>query len=777
MKKLKSFVCMLVLMCSAFCLYACKKGDDDKAKLTSVTTNMKEFYRTTETIDWQSIQVTAKYSDDTTKTLTKGEFDVDVKDRKSDTEWVLNTNGLKTAETKTAKEYNLSLYIAENGKTYPITITVYDDESTISELGSFEEPNNIQLWREHTNTENVSGFKTVENAEYYVGADNPFVITPEYSVYKINSEEDIDIQIALDVNVYEGATKVGTETYTYADDAIQFNSSAIGHTYTIKIRPKYFTLTAYGETISEVSFDVTVQEGYNVDSALDLGMLSIAPAGTQSGDYRQVTSNEIFYNPNTSGKELYTSKNNSELWRTFLKSKGYTDSELNYTKGIFLHGDINITSDDIPSDFLYTDPNEYTNNDWHMGKLRDFSYIYVHYMKDDLNFEGNYFTLDASQIPVNGDYDNTIIETDKKGEDHNFGHSKLFYFAGLSTTYDDDTINHSRNNQHKVVMQNVNSIGNTNESISINESSEHVADQYAAAGGLIMFTNAGCGAEVENVNISAAMIGWFVEGTEKAYEDKNIQAQKTVLDKMVIKNCFDSGIFDWGGQGGLEIKDSTLKNFGGPAIFVVSKAYDNDGSEELGSYVTYDENTVIESYIGGNEAWFNVTEGANLAVMQIAVFDQMIKEYKKTYYKDVQGDSKFNFKVLIMDERIFNAKNSVLYATVNNYYIKMPTNGEMYPATQYGMPFFWTNKLVNGCTLDQGFLIPANSFATDASGTKNNPAMVIDPTNFTGNNFGDCIRNTSSQPLTGNEMCLVLPMSETCILGAIVDMYNVTQAE
>lgn len=780
MKKLKSFICMLVLMCSAICLYACK-GNDDKATLTSASTNLKAFYYITESIDWTNVKVTAKYSDKSTKELTKGQFDIPVEEANPDTEWVLHTDGLKgqTAGDLAQKEYSLTLYIVGNETSYPFTITVDENESHALELDQFALPSNIQLFNEHI-TDSETKFLALKESghqtKYYVGNDNPFVITPEYTVYKIGTDDDVLVDIKLDVKVYEGSTEVGSNVYTYADGEIKFDDSIIDRTFTIKIKPKYFDYDRDGYPIETLSFDVTVKDGYNVDSALDLGILSIAPSDATVNDYRHVNSSDIFYNPNASGKDRLYSKNNSQLWTDFLKSKGYADSELIYTKGIFLHGNINITSDDIPSDFLYTDPDEYPSDSWHMGKLRDYSYVYVHLMKDDFNFEGNYFTLDASQVPVNGDYDKTIIKTDEKGEGHNFGHSKLFYFAGLSTTYDNKIIDYNRNNQRILNMQNINAIGNTNDAISTSNS-EHEADQYAAAGGLIMFTNGGCGANVDNVNISAAMIGYFIKATEQANTNIGINAQETSLNRVNIRNCFNCGIFDWGGQGGLDITNSEMENFGGPAIFVISKK-NSDGSEELGSYVTYDEYTDqhIKSYIGGNEAWFNVTDGANVAVMQMSVFDTMVQGYGKTFYTDVidangGSESKFNFKVIIMDEKIFGSSCKKLYASVNQYSIKLP-DGSMYPATQYGLPFFWTNFDVAEGIHDQGFLIPANSFEADASGTKNNPAMVIDPTNFTGTNFGSCIRDSQSAPLTGDEMCLVLPAGDNGIMAAIVEMYN-----
>lgn len=756
MKKLKSFICMLVLMCSAVCLYACK-GKDDKATLTDATTNLKEFYYITESIDWTDVKVTAKYSDKTTKTLTKGQFDIPVEDANADTEWVLDTNGLKaeTAGALTEKEYNLTLYIVGTDKTYPFTITVDENESHAFEIGRFELPENIQTFNHNIST-NANGFKVTQNAQYYVGDDNSFDITPVYDVYKIGSNDDYDINISLDVEVWEGNTKVDSEVYSYADGKIDFTEDAIGKTYTIKIKPKYFNQTRTGNIIQQISFDVAVKDGYNAYNAYDLGMMSIAPEGVNYDNYRCTDSSRaIFYNPETSS---YSEKKTHDIWQSFLTEKGYED--ISYIKNIFIHNDIEINKDNLPTDFFIT--SQESSDGFATGKLRDWSFIYSHFMQDDFTMEGNYFTIDASELPVNGSLDKTVYTATSRV--NKFGHSKLFNFLGMSV----QTNNTVGSNQKVAYVKNVSTIGNTNGIIAGNasdivEGQEGVdasKDIALAAGGIIMFQNASCSAEIDNINIYGAMIGLFTEMTDSAttYEagtttaSANAHLQTTTMTHANIANCFNSAIFSWGGEGGIDITYSTFKNFGGPAIFITGRNDKEEGQQHIQhADCTYDDTVEIENWIGGGEAWFAIN-GATGIVTTLKQLDSLFNYYGKTF---LDNNQKVNLKVLVMDYKYLKSTNKELLTKVNQYDF---LDSRVTAVNNQGAPFVWTNGNAGTSSLpdNMGYI-----YASD----KNNLSTY-------------CIKNldnnTRTTALTGDEVCISYPISSTASAGIIMDMENYT---
>lgn len=767
MKKIKSILCMLVLMCSALCLYACKGGKDD-VTLTSASTNLKEFYYITESIDWTDVKVTAKYSDKSTKTLTKGQFDIPVEEANADTEWVLDTNGLKeeTAGSLTKNTYNLKLYVVENQKTYPFTIIVNENESLAYKLEFFTKPSNIAEFEENLSN-NGNGFKTTSNAKYYVGDDNPFDITPNYKVCKIGTNDDYDIAISLDVAVYEGQTKVGDSIYSYADGKIDFTEEAIDKEYTIKIKPTYFDKDSDGYDIQEVSFNVTVKDGYNAYDALDLGMMSIAPDGVTYSNYKRYNTMKILYDESVN--QAIRDGKWAEIWAEHLKDNGYDDEDIYYVKGIFIHNNINIEKDSLPQEFYIT---KKESNDFAAGKLRDWTLAYYHMMQDDFVMEGNYFTIDASQIPVNGNlgcndpgndldyYDGT--ESEKVT---NFGHSKLFNFAGM---YASCSTGNGESNTKIATVKNINAIGNTGGTIA----GKGDEIQYLA-GALAMFQNLGCGVDADNLVIKNAMMGWFTEVTDKEDSSNNKQkTQEMSLNNMIITDCFNSGIYNWGGEGGLTITNSELRRFGGPAIFCTSWAYTsgtNKGIKDHGVNVAYDDSVIIDNPVEGTEAWFVITLNATTVATTLKQLNTLYNAYGKSFLtkmtKNENGTDKevevFNLKVLIMDNDYLEADDPAIYATVTNKYDT--TNSDDIKSVTYDFqnpilktvntyaPFIWTN------TNDMSYYNGTKLVYPTTTSSQARPSVA----------FGD----VTTEPLTGNEVCMSI-IKDTANVGIIMGLYD-----
>lgn len=736
---------MLVLMLSAVCLWACKDSNK-KATLESVTTNIKEFYYIDETIEWDKISVVTKYSDKTSKVLEKGEFDIKVADAKPDTLWVLDTDGLKaeTAGSLTAKEYNLTLHIVGEETTYPIKVTVSENESVAYDLDLFGVPACISSFRHNVSADNPNGFKNIANAKYYVGDDNGFDITPEYTLYRKNTDIDSDVKIQLSVKVLLDNVEVNEEYYTYADGKIDFTEKAVGKEFTIKVLPKYFTQNRDGDDIVEASFNVNVKDGYNIYDEKDLGMLSITPDGINMENYNRNISCSIFYNKDATGSKYYA-KSWVETWKNFLKANGYKDDEIKYIKGAYFHKDLNVTKDDLPSEFFITA--EESADGYATGKLRDWVLAYTHYMEDDFTLEGNFFTVNLENLPVNGSIGENGTRIYKKGEKPtDFGHSKMFNFIGMCV-YENEPDKLS--NEKIAYVSNINAIGNTNGIISgsgESASEEEKQEVYSAAGGMIIFQNASCGAVAENINIKSAMIGWFIEMTDKENNNinNNSKEQLTTLNNMNITDCFNSAIFSWGGQGGCDITNSKLARLGGPSIFAVSvhNGSKNDGTESRGCYVNYDNTVEFENYIGGGEAWFNITPGAEAAAMNLKKLDPLFNAYGKSILKE----DKFNLKVLFMDSSYLNSSGVYLYGKVNNYEF---TNQYVLAFNKQGAPFIWTNGESN----NQAYIGQAN----------NNYAIF---------NLDQSQRQT---PLTGNELNLVYPANGAG-MGIIMDLYDVTKA-
>ncbi len=760
MKKLKAFICALVVGISAFCLFACGDKGGDDATLSSVKTNLKEFYYITETIDWDALRVVSTYSNKTQKTSDSIEFDIDLEDAKNNTEWVVLTDGLKdeTAGNMSAKEYNFTIKRVGTTDSYNQTITVDTDESRAYELDLWGLPKSISTFKDRTKTEgdnaNPANFKNLSGAKYYVGNDNGFDVTPDYTIYKIGTEDQVTVDISLDVSVFEGTTEVGDSVYTYSDGKVKFAENVVDRTFTIKVAPKYFEQNRDGDDLQEISFSVVVKDGYNVYNALDLGMMSINSADFVEANYRRMdSSRKVFYNKST---DSYYEKLTSDLWKSKLLASGYAEDEIINVKAVYIHDDINIAKDDIPEEFFIT-ADECTN-DFAVGLLRDWSFIYSHAMDSDFTLEGNYFTVDASQIPVNGAKSGNGSKDImyKSASDYKeFGHSKLFNFGGMSVATSQDV----GSNPYTAYVNNLTAKGNTNGIVSAQDDNAKMA-----AGGLIMFQNASCATKVENVNINSGMIGWYIEMTDEEYSAWNWATdysdfkdvdhskghlQKSEFNNMNIVDCFNSAFFSWGGAGGTNITNSYLARFGGPAIFAISR---NEISNEgilpyQAAHIAYDDTVVIDNSIEGSEAWFTVEEGATAIMTQVKAIDALFNYYGKTMLTSDQTKIK-NLKVLAMGSGYLKSKTQNLYSKVNGYDFK---NQTLTAVNSLGAPFVWTNgSSDNMCYI---------------GGSQTSPTL---------NNITD--NKTRTTLLTGTEMCISYPISATCCAGIVVDLADYVSA-
>lgn len=760
MKKLKSVLCSLILLASACTMWACK-GDGKNATLESATTSLKSFYHVTETIDWQNVTVTATYSNKSTKQLDKGQFDIEVEDAQADTQWVLKTDGLKaqTAGELTAKTYNMKLYIIGHETPFDISVDVNNDQSNIYNLALFSKPANIAEFERHTastgDEANPSGFKTVSDAKYYVGDDNGFRITPEYTLKNKSTNatvEGVDLILTVEVRNSENGL-VGDSIYTYADGEIDFTEAAIDNTYSIKIIPTYFDKDIAGYDITPVEFDVTVKDGYNAYDALDLGMMSIAPEGVDYTNYRRSSrsagydTDKLYYDAVNGG---HYNKPHTDVWTEYFQSKGRDASDIYYIKGIYLHANIDITDNDLPEIYFFGEKEAGGTDKLAYGKLRDWTFPYAHIMQDDFNMEGNYFTINASGISVNGGigfgekrmYKNTTQVS-------NFGHSKLFSFLGMSVVSNSA----KESNQNVAYVQNIHAIGNTGDVAGATDEQIRLA-----AGGLIMFQNASCAAVVENININQTMIGWFVEMTDKE-ESGNSHSQLTRINNANISNCFNSAIFTWCGEGDCCITNSEFARFGGPAMFAVTCENSKTNSKLQAANLSWDDTLIIDNPIAGDEAWFVINGASTIVSQKLTPFDKAFNNCGKTF---LDGNNKINLKVLVMDEDYLSADTTNIYSTINDYDCQ---DQFLLGASEKGAPYLQTNGEVgtNSYLPDNKCMI----YASDANNLANATIMIC---NFTGNNSNPYTPRTTD--LTGDEAFLLLPVTNSCRAGLVMDLYD-----
>ncbi len=652
------------IMCSvlfAFCMFgfvACGPDDKEITVKSVAVNNLNEFYQVTGTIDFDKINVTVTYSDKSTTTLTKGEFDITTETAKEDTQFIINTAGLysQTAGELTVGEYKLTCVLIGNETVFDIkTVTVFSDMSLNYDVISYKEPefvsvynNNCNVVTNKTDTAYESSF--YKSADYYVGDDNEFKFKPILTVQKKNDTtanpiviDRYDVDVKVEVKNGDAFDVVNDNAYyTYEDFAFKFKETAIGKTFRISVSQNVFAADFAGDKIAPIVFTFTVADGWNAYSAIDLGRISLVSDYIKTNYYDE--NNQPINNPysnEVSSKIFWTGNGaNTEkrafypIWENFLTSKGSTD--LRSINGLFMHGDITVTADDLPSEFFISEAEAAANNNQRLaGTLRDFALLYTHYMENDFLFNGNLFKLDCSSIK----WGLTNIEPDEyyyeAGQTQFYaGHSTVLCFFGRI----DET------NTTKATVLNVEAVGNSQEITSSDKDKNN--DVLEASGSLIFLKSCQNSTIVENCIAKSWLIAWFAN---------NVQT-KTCLDMDYIKtyDCYNSGGYSWRGAKN-EISNAEFKRFGGPALFNVT-GYNSSGEQSAGW--TLDKQTcTIESYISGNEAWFTLF-GANKIITQFTALDPLLNAYGTTILKD----GKMNMICLNIDQDYLTSTESRLPA-------------------------------------------------------------------------------------------------------------------
>lgn len=471
------------------------------------------------------------------------------------------------------------------------TVTMWSKPANIS---TFEDAKGIS-------SDEAAGYlDTTSDTAYYVGDDNTFKFLPvidaeapsstnsvritEYRskvVIKMSIDGGLNYPIILkdDLNPNNVKTEYNSKEYKLSDYVeyigeytfeFDFTSNAVGNFFEISVYPYYGTdeldaeenpveggdgIVDNGIANFEVTYSFKVVDGYNVTEAWQLGMM-----------YNAVDAHE------TSSK--YDSQEITPLnaWIKYLKNKGVErkDGNGNLIKvnGIVIHNKLDITKEDIPT--------EYRNGVY----MHDYVAIYEHVVGDNETFDfyGNYFTIDASAVPIVDIYDTT---------DDKASHLALFKVWAGDLSCEDVVCYQNVAKSRTANFNNVTVNGNAK--VSSNDTDKGMG--ALTMGKFIMITT-----NLTNVNVNSFMINLMPQDKEDSFGIVNINYVKS-------EGAFQNSLFVHGGST-VNITNSKFGQSGGPAIITSTP----EGSNKLNGAprINIKENNDIESLVTGNEAWFTL---------------------------------------------------------------------------------------------------------------------------------------------------------------------------
>lgn len=434
-----------------------------------------------------------------------------------------------------------------------------------------------------------------------VGDDNDFVVMPNVQFGMLEEGDPIPTPIPAVEWTYEisftritadGSVKVAAdevENYVEKIDnvncAINFAEGAIGSTFEISVVPTGLTDKQKEEIVDyTATMTVEVVDGFNVYDAKELSVIN-----------------------NNYGATMEDNENSS--WKTFKEANGI---DVDYfPSNVILQKNISITIEDLATGLLIQKedikPGD-ADKDKALNSLRDWACVYYRNVAENETFtlEGNYFTLDASAIPL-------VVRPDNKvAENENFqSHAQLF-FVDVA------------NDKEETCFKNLNLIGNAPRVEDTNKS-----------GGIIMAKVGYKGVHFYN-NISNC---WYINYFPN-------YSTGTKIEKCKAYDSFNVIVYSWGSNGTI-IKDSELVGAGGPAIIadhVLPKAEDGGSPSEISVI-----DSEIHPYVAGTEGWFTQFAGATQAATLIKsmnaafanpyfkrsfVYEKVGEEYKLTSVGD-----------------------------------------------------------------------------------------------------------------------------------------------
>ena len=557
-----------------------------------------------DTPDWRDLVLNLTYENDEKATATKND-DMTISE--------IDTSILGTQE----------LVIKYKGLTTKVKIHIVAHEGDLYEYVGYQKPDSYTLYEGNKNlaTPDATTFETeskfyVGGKTYKVGDDNPFIFLPKIKATNQQGNTVTVTEYTSDVVVKEIKTVGGNtvvEELTGSDleavvaidnvhSSFDFTEAAIGRTFEITVKP-----LNYDETMpyDPITFTVDVVNAWNAYTVADLSRIE-NNAGTAS------------------------------LWAAKKAELGIdTNTQID---SIVLHNDMEITRDDLP-DTMFHPANTIHDSQDISGSLIDSMSFYTrdtHDATEPFVIYGNYFT-----IKTRNEGEGAIPMVEYLSRDNKFGHAAIFSFGG-------DNNGSPNHQQGDVIIDSLSLKGNGSREGGSNPHNHR---------GLIGILTTAQNMTIENC-LTRAFTSHVIAGGDCNYSGlENITCS---INNSKMIDSFQAMMLAWRSKNN-NINNSVMKDSGGPLIIATHVDAENGGHKY--SNITIND-SILESVIGGEEAWF-VKNSATGIISMFRALNEMIKGYSAAAISQDIGVTQitsfenalnqFNFYAVNMeDDNIFN---------------------------------------------------------------------------------------------------------------------------
>ena len=524
------------------------------------------------------------------------------------------------------------------GVTSPeVEILVIDESGYVITGAAY--PEGIALWKANTLQESFLD----KGYAYAVGNANPFKFELMLTYRDRETDKIFTKYIAYNgvSEVYDAAgNKVGTDIVTIDEKnhTFQFTAKALGNSYTIKTRPE--NVKAGAEALFTKELTVLVVDGYNVHDEIELNL--VTNAKNQTIGNSKLDQLRVLH-------EFMINNLDAVRGMTLEEYTAFVDS----INGIVLHDFLSPSTSDFPEKYFFitSDGKYYLWDHFSM-------YYRQHSEEGSFNIYGNYFQINTTAIPCVAPPDNTYdrdgVKTNNTTEKSPYdggSNSEVFRFnitSAIRSAAEKEHENPADNYVFDHTKYNVNIYA-----LAMSDNDKSVAEQTGderlrSTLGVYAFKIAKGVYNFQSVNIQRYFISVMnefdcltVNYDYCTFYDSwnNHLALWTDNDLDKYDNDKAANIHKSHTNIKINIENSFIAKSGGPVIVSSNANPTSDRNSMSGPDITIDENSVLYSYVTGQESWF-IFYGITKEVEQVVGID--------VHFQDATSHEKAQFTTNIV---------------------------------------------------------------------------------------------------------------------------------